>query len=199
MALTLDGTAGITFNNSTTQAVAALPLTGGTITGNLVIGSGANGIVFPATQSASSNGNTLDDYEEGTYTATITTDTSGTITLSSSVDLLQYTKIGRLVTITGRVLIASVSSPSGSVRFSLPFATASGTAEQSGYNTFACYTHGVNLTDISRNVFLEAAGGLSYATIFQVRDADSWLALPAANLTGAGNEYIYISGSYITD
>ena len=32
----------------------------------------SNGLVMPATQSASSNANTLDDYEEGTYQYTIT-------------------------------------------------------------------------------------------------------------------------------
>lgn len=32
----------------------------------------SNGITFPATQSACSNANTLDDYEEGTWTATVT-------------------------------------------------------------------------------------------------------------------------------
>jgi len=51
------------------------------------------GITFPATQSASSDANTLDDYEEGTYTVTaIGFTVSGTTTLTGT-----YTKIGRLV------------------------------------------------------------------------------------------------------
>ena len=36
------------------------------------------GIAFPATQSASSDANTLDDYEEGTWTPTYSGSTSGT-------------------------------------------------------------------------------------------------------------------------
>jgi len=52
------------------------------------------GITFPATQSASSNANTLDDYEEGTFTATVNYD-GGSFTAESA----QYTKIGRNVTI----------------------------------------------------------------------------------------------------
>ena len=51
------------------------------------------GITFPATQSASSNANTLDDYEEGTWTPTVN---SMTTTGSPSYAGV-YTKIGNLV------------------------------------------------------------------------------------------------------
>ena len=192
--------ANVAYMNST-----GLQMTGGQITagGNtLLTASGliyANaGIKFPATQVSSADANTLDDYEEGTYTATMGA-ASGTITLASTIDLMQYTKIGRLVTLTGRVNIASVSSPSGTIYFNLPFATQSGSDEQAGYNAFACYTHGVNLTDTCKFTFFEAASGLNYATLFQVRDNASWEALNANQLTGSGNEYIYITGSYITN
>ena len=57
-------------------------------------GSGS-GISFPATQSASSDANTLDDYEEGTWTAT---DASGA-SLSFTNTTQKYTKIGRVVTL----------------------------------------------------------------------------------------------------
>jgi len=52
------------------------------------------GITFPATQSASSDANTLDDYEEGTWTATLVSSGGGSVTLTSSA---QYTKVGNLV------------------------------------------------------------------------------------------------------
>ena len=55
-----------------------------------------SGITFPATQLGSSDVNTLDDYEEGTFTPTVTGATSaGTATYSDQTG--QYTKIGRLV------------------------------------------------------------------------------------------------------
>jgi len=186
--------ANVAYMNST-----GLQMTGGTLSlaGTTVIPA-VGQIAFPATQNSSSNGNTLDDYEEGTYTATLSGD-SGTITLSSSVDLMQYTKIGRVVTLTGRVNISSVSSPSGSIKITLPFATQSGSAEQSGYQAFSCYTHGVNLEDTSRMPFFESPPGVSYSIVYQVRDNNSWLALNSNVLTGSGSEYIYISGSYITD
>jgi hypothetical protein len=179
----------------TTPTLSSPTLTTPTTSGVMTLGAG---IKFSATQVSSADANTLDDYEEGTFTATMTV-ASGTITLSSSIDLMQYTKIGRLVTLTGRVNIASVSSPSGSIYFNLPFATQSGSDEQAGYHAFACYTHGVNLTDTCKFTFWEVGNGLGYATLFQIRDNDSWLALNGNQLTGSGNEYIYITGSYITN
>jgi hypothetical protein len=70
--------------------------------------------------------NALDDYEEGTYTPTITATTSGTITLATGYTSLAYTKIGRIVHIQGQIGIDGVSSPVGQVRISLPFASGSG-------------------------------------------------------------------------
>jgi len=58
-------------------------------------GSGS-GITFPATQSASTDANTLDDYEEGTFTPTIFgSSTAGSTTYSFQNGI--YTKIGRVV------------------------------------------------------------------------------------------------------
>jgi hypothetical protein len=54
------------------------------------------GITFPATQSASSDANTLDDYEEGTWTATWTSATPPTTPPTATGT---YTKIGRVVTV----------------------------------------------------------------------------------------------------
>ena len=55
------------------------------------------GVQFPATQSASSDANTLDDYEEGTWTPTITSTGGGAATYTTQSG--RYTKIGRVVTI----------------------------------------------------------------------------------------------------
>ena len=52
------------------------------------------GITFPATQSASTNANTLDDYEEGTFTLASNFTITGALTQSNA-----YVKIGRQVTL----------------------------------------------------------------------------------------------------
>ena len=55
------------------------------------------GITFPATQSASSNANTLDDYERGTWTPTIIPGIGTVVTQTCSGS---YVKIGKLVYVT---------------------------------------------------------------------------------------------------
>ena len=79
----------------------------------------SGGLTFNGDTSAS---NALNDYEEGTFTPTISCG-SGLATLSASEDIATYTKIGRMVMVQGRVLIGAISSPSSSLIVSnLPFA-----------------------------------------------------------------------------
>jgi len=64
--------------------------------GGATTSTSGSGISFPATQSASSDANTLDDYEEGTFTPTVQgVSSAGTATYSTQ--LGAYTKIGNLV------------------------------------------------------------------------------------------------------
>jgi len=77
----------------------------------------SNGITFPATQSASSDANTLDDYEEGTWEPTL--NNGGTTTYTTRVGT--YRKIGSQVTCWFDVQINSVGSGSGTLT-GLPFA-----------------------------------------------------------------------------
>jgi hypothetical protein len=59
----------------------------------------AGQIAFPAAQNASANANTLDDYEEGTWTPVFTCGTPGDLSVAYSTQLGQYTKIGNVVTL----------------------------------------------------------------------------------------------------
>lgn len=54
-------------------------------------------IKFPSTQIPSSDPNTLDDYEEGTWTPTLTYDTPGDLNVVYSVRQGSYTKVGQIV------------------------------------------------------------------------------------------------------
>lgn len=77
-------------------------------------------IKFPGTQSASSDVNTLDDYEEGSWTPVIS---DGTNNATSSTAVGRYTKIGNRVFISGRIILTSLGSVSGDTRITgLPFA-----------------------------------------------------------------------------
>jgi len=81
------------------------------------------GITFPATDSPSSNANTLDDYEEGTWTPNQGSGLTLVGTFSSSGT---YTKIGRMVFVTGQFNgSTSVAIPATDIICTnLPFTTA---------------------------------------------------------------------------
>ena len=81
---------------------------------------GAGQIVFPATQNASANANTLDDYEEGDWTPT---DNSGASLVFTGVDA-SYEKIGRMVRAGAWLTYPSTASGGSANIAGLPFGTA---------------------------------------------------------------------------
>jgi hypothetical protein len=121
MAVVINGTSGITGNTGTLISASTIGVGGATPSA-----SGA-GITFPATQSNSSNANTLDDYEEGFFTPTWTGSSSGSVTTGQL--LGQYTKVGNLVTVWIAAVNPSATTLSGDWKFSLPFSI-------SGYNAY---------------------------------------------------------------
>ena len=100
-----DGDGNIVASTKTAQTFA---LPGGTL-------SSGTGIAFPATQSASTNANTLDDYEEGTWTPSV----GGTATYSQQAGV--YTKIGRLVEVSFAMGISLIGTGSTTTISGLPF------------------------------------------------------------------------------
>lgn len=76
------------------------------------------GIAFPATQSASTDANTLDDYEEGTWTPTFTN--LGTVTI---IQTPRYVKVGPLVWCYLAFTVTSTPTANSS-RFTIPFTSA---------------------------------------------------------------------------
>ena len=62
---------------------------------------GGTGITFPATQVASADANTLDDYEEGSFTPSYVS--TGATWTTYFEQIGRYTKIGNLVSIAGRI------------------------------------------------------------------------------------------------
>ena len=81
----------------------------------------SNGITFPAIQSACSNANTLDDYEEGIWTPTINNVTVGNGTIVGN-----YTIIGNRVFVSGSLTFGSTTSITGTIASaSMPFTAAS--------------------------------------------------------------------------
>ena len=103
----------------TDLTVSTIDLTGGQIT-------------FPATQAASSDANTLDDYEEGTFTPTLAgSTTAGTQTYDTQSG--RYIKIGKQVHVQIVIILtAKDGTTAGNMRVAgLPFTTISSAARAS--------------------------------------------------------------------
>ena len=96
---------------------------GGTVALQGAIPNAGGGITFRATASVSSNANTLDDYEEGTWTPTLTFGGGTTgITYAASYNTASYTKIGSRVFVSGITILTNKGSSTGNAYLSgLPF------------------------------------------------------------------------------
>ena len=150
----------------------------------------ANAIKFPATQSTSSDANTLDDYEEGEFAVAITP-SSGSVAMNYTV--LQYTKVGRLVTVTGECNIGSVSSPSGAVTIgNLPFPN-SGNSQRSSNTSF--YIRAYSFSGVALGV---CTGYINAnASVIDVSAQNNFVAADIGANLQAGTTFIF-AFSYMT-
>lgn len=86
---------------TTPAAVTATVLTstGSTVVGALldISAAAAGQVKFPAAQNLSADANTLDDYEEGSWTPAVTFATPGDLAVTYSLRTAAYTKVGRQV------------------------------------------------------------------------------------------------------
>ena len=141
-------------------------------------------IVFPATQSASADANTLDDYEEGTWTPIFAgSTTAGSCTYSTGATNASYIKIGQLVYTTFSIVATSTHSGTGSLLlnglpFGMGFTSGWGGSPSIGY--FGSV--GVSITYISGY----AAGGntgfiIQYTTAAQTTSTNAAISLVQNN------------------
>jgi len=115
----------ITGNIASSQITSNPTLYGNvSVTGVIAVGgatptTNGSGITFPATQSASTNANTLDDYEEGTWTPTVSPGTGSYNGLTTGG---WYVKVGRAVTVFAYWNITASGSAGGAFSIGgLPF------------------------------------------------------------------------------
>jgi len=120
-----------------------------------------SGVTFPATQSASSDVNTLDDYEEGTWTPSL----GGTATYTAKSG--KYTKIGRMVYIQGYLEVLLIGTGNTSIIDGLPF-SASGASDVESAMTVSYFnsiaTSSVFLTDYVRGSRVEIRSNTAAST-----------------------------------
>lgn len=118
------------FRNNAGAAAGNISLSSAGATSLLI--SSVAGVNFPVTQVASANANTLDDYEEGSFTPSFSA-TFGSITYNAQTGY--YTKVGRLISVSFYMSVNTVVSGSGNLAIGLPFSATSTTPV--GQNMFA--------------------------------------------------------------
>ena len=149
MPITLNGSGTITGVSSLATALVNPVVTTTMGVGNATPSASGCGITFPAAINASSDANTLDDYEEGVWTPAVTS-SGGSLTAYTSSGT--YTKIGKVVTIQGTVSLTTVGTASGWAAISnYPFPNANTGSSQgvcrentAGLIVFAVIQTGVN-------------------------------------------------------
>lgn len=141
-----NGGTGVTTSTGTGAGVhASLPSFLTTIgVGGATASASGSGISFPATQSASSDANTLDDYEEGTFSPTYYADsTTGTTTYT--VQSGSYVKIGNTVYVEIDVGWSGQTGTGNGLVGNLPFTANAYSTDSRGFVSVFAYS-GVTFT-----------------------------------------------------
>jgi hypothetical protein len=163
--ININGTVGATTPTTVVATTVQASTTMG-VGGATPSGSGA-GITFPASMSDSTDSNTLDDYEEGTWTPTV----GGTATYTLQAGT--YTKIGRLINIRFQLIISSLGTGSTTFMTGLPYNATTGGQGVVSYatgvasNFYSIVSHIDNSTQIAFNTTSSLGSGINYqATVF---------------------------------
>ena len=134
------------------------------------------GIAFPATQSASADANTLDDYEEGTWTPVFAGNSpAGSATYSSQIGT--YTKIGNMVNVRFQLVATSGITGGGGVTLirGLPF-NPGGSSQNGGGGSITIWSGfatGINTS----NLYVDAGNNYLvpyYAGSFTATSGSYW-------------------------
>ena len=152
------------------------------------------GITFPATQVASSNANTLDDYEQGTWTPAVRgSNTAGTYTTTAVSGT--YTKIGNMVVACGR--IEGFSAASGGVGYAqitgLPFQNANSATCAVRYDYMT-----VNASTIDVHLEFISSSGQTTLNFRENYNNSSGLDTPISSIT-TSTAFIIFTMTYITN
>jgi hypothetical protein len=147
-----------------------------------------DGITFPASQLASTNANTLDDYEEGTWTPALSAD-GGASGQAYIQQLGMYTKIGDVVAVQGTIYLNGVGTLTGNVGITLPFSTLSGTSG----SVAALFITGLTTSTVAECMTIASGSNFAYLRI-KTAAAASYSLTAQADI--ATNTYILFQITY---
>ena len=151
----------------------------------------SGGVYLGGTGSA----NQLDDYEEGTWTPTVTGSTGGSATLTDASGA--YTKIGRMVTVTAEIDINSTNTATGTIRFSnLPFTVANllsptGIEAVGVVSFWSSFSTGVNSLGVG------AVDGSTYMELYGLTSSTATVT-SNISVSAMGNGEVRVTCTYFT-
>jgi hypothetical protein len=165
---------------------------GATLADNITFSASGKGVHLGVTTATASN--LLDDYEEGTFTATLGT-TGTAFTTSSNTATCFYTKVGRAVSLAVSCSVASPTGGSGNLQLTgLPFASGS---LDTGYSA-AIRPGRITCTNgdgITANLFQ----GSSTISFEKAANASATTKIAASDLNGNTTPFLSFSMTYFTD
>jgi hypothetical protein len=158
-------------------------------TGDIVFGTAGKGICLGAT--SNTDANTLDDYEEGTWTPTLIGSGGGTGTWASSVNT--YTKVGRAVHFNAYLTCTSLGDSSNAVIVGgLPFTAGTGyQAVVCGEASGLAITAGTCVT-----AYVNVNSTRMYPRVWNATTGSAAYGFYVSELTADGN--LMFSGTYFT-
>jgi len=185
----------VQYNNSgALGGISGFTTDGTRVTASTTIGVGAatpstsgSGITYPATQSNSSDPNTLDDYEEGTWTPVLADSATNQATMTVQQGF--YTKVGNIVYVWCQVAYSGKGSMVAGNSYlitGLPFASKA--------NSGSYYYNGVVQGDVTTsNVISATDGGTSQFRFFA---SNGFSAQTVSSLAASGR--IQVAQTYLT-
>jgi hypothetical protein len=147
------------------------------------------GIAFPATQSASSDANTLDDYEEGTWTPVLKFG-GATTGITYSTQNGSYIKVGKNVFITLYILLSSKGSATGIASITgLPFSNAFNPA------VVGCCGFDVNYSLVANSGVYSLTDSGSAQILLRTHGASNYSDISNSNFNN--NTGFYVATTYV--
>ena len=146
----------------------------------------------------SGSSNKLDDYEEGNYNISVYGSGGGTIGAQSGIDNLRYTKIGRMVHVTGRIYLNQSNNPSGSARMTLPFTSSANTNDQNGQGYSYVTRYNVYNPNSDWNLIFEIEPNQSWGGFLWDKPGSGWDAVNAGSELNQTACYLGFDFTYTT-
>ena len=153
---------------------------GNAASGSGWVGSTTGQIPFPASQAASADANTLDDYEEGTWTQALKFG-GAAVGLVMGTQVSEYTKIGNRVLINGNATLTTKGSSVGAATITaVPFTSGQGSYSLAylsggvGFAGMASVRVAAGTTQIDFYDSAEITGSIAALDDTDFNDGDSW-------------------------